>query len=482
MEITRKNTGELTGTLIIKIEEKDYEVEVTKSLKKIKQKAQLKGFRPGKAPLGLIKKFHGKQVIVEEVNKILGTKIDDYIKEENMKLFGDLLPNKTEDTSFDVKNSKDFKFAFDFGLFPTLNIDLASHNIKLYNIAATNAEVDTEIEHYIKQNGSFIPDEVANRKSQLKVNLKEANKNDAEALISEEQLILIEFIKDKEIKKQFIGLKKGAKLTIDIKKAFTNETDLAALLKIEKEKLSEISENFEVEILEVEKFEIAELNQELFDKTFGKDVIKSEEELKLNFAKQIQEAYRTYSLNKFNVDAQEELMKTPKADLPTDFLLKWQEVENSKLAEPKTKEEIEAELPTFQKQLKWQIIKYHILEANKLKVSEEDEINANKKLTLNQFVQYGIPVNSVTDDMLTNIATESYSKLKDNEKAHVKEIAIEDKVFNFIYNNATVISEEVTMEEFKNLNEIDSKTEDKEEKNEEISIADLKIEDEKIEE
>jgi len=448
MEITRKETGDLMGVMTIKISENDYQEGVTKSLKKLRQQVQMKGFRPGKAPLGLIKKMHGNQVLIEEVNKVLGTKTEEYIREENLRLFGDLLP-RHEETSFDIAKSKDFTFAFDYGLFPEVDIDLAEQKFTSYKISVSEEEIDKEIENFRKQNGTFEEEEEAVEKSQLEIKLVETGKEGDEALKSEGK-ILVDMIQDEEIKKQFIGLKKEAKLTIDVKKAFTNEADLAGLLKIEKEKLAEINNDFEIEVVKIEKFVVAELNQELFDKAFGEGNVKSEEELRAKFKEEIAKAYEKYSKNRFNADAQKELMKI-ELKSPDEFITKWLLSKEEGKENAKTKEEVEKDLPQFKEELKWHSIKAYFLEKSGGEISREEEIEANKKLTLSQLSQYGLPTGSLNDELLTQIATESLDKLKENERYYVKEIAIEDKVFEYISANTEAIEKEVSMDEFQNL-------------------------------
>lgn len=451
MEITKNSTGDLTGTLIVKIGQDDYKKEVENTLRKLRQKAQIKGFRPGKAPMGLIKKFHEKQVIVEEVNELLGHKLDNYIKDEKLKIFGDLLPSQTEETSFDPQNSTDFTFAFDYGLFPNVEVDLEKLKLTSYNITVADAEIDKEVEHFKKQNGNFIEQEAATEESQLELSLVETEKSEEDRLNTFGK-ILVSMIQDEEIKKQFLGLKKDDKLTFDIKKAFTNEADLAGLLGVDKERLAELSSNFEAEVKKVEEYKPAEeLTQEVFDKAFGEGVIKSEEDLRNNFKEQLEKAYKSYSDNRFVQDAREKLMKEVEADFPDEFLVRWQLSTQKGEEKQKTEEEIKEELPKFKEELKWHVIKSQILDDSELKIEREDLIEANKKLTLNQFMQYGLPTNQLNDELITKIATESLDKLEGNQQHYVTEIAIEDKVFAHIKTKATLESKDISMDDFQGL-------------------------------
>ena len=88
----------------MKLEKADYQPQVDKSLKNIRQKAQVPGFRPGMVPMSLVKKMYGKSVIADEVNKLLSEKVYAYIKDNNINILGEPMPNeeKQPDIDFDT--------------------------------------------------------------------------------------------------------------------------------------------------------------------------------------------------------------------------------------------------------------------------------------------------------------------------------------------------------------------------------------------
>ena len=266
---------------------------------------------------------------------------------------------------------------------------------------------------------------------------------------------------DEKIKKQFINSKKDDIINFDIKKAFTNETDLAAMLNIKKEELADLAPNFQAKITKIEKFVPAEINQELFDKAFGEGKIKSKEEFNNKIKEQLTESYENVSTNRLKSDLKKIIMDSIEMQFPEDFIIRWQLSQNENAKDEKqikTKEQIEKELPSFKDELKWYSIKGKVMTDNEMKITKEDEINANKILTYSQFMNYGIPAANLTDELITNIATENLEKLNENDKYYIREIAMEEKVFDFLIKNISIETKNITFEEFQNLDKkIDTK-------------------------
>ena len=481
MEITKNKIDELNYTIIVNIKEADYQEAVADSLKKYRKQVQLKGFRPGKAPIGLMKKMYGKQVLIEEVNKLLSESVDNYIKKEKLDILGELLPSEKEKTSFNIDKDKDFTFAFDIGLLPEINFNLDDFSTLRYDIIVDDNMLNKEIEHIQKNYGKYVEEEKATEKSKLTIDIAEIDKENKiiEAGVSnKEQIILVEMIKDEEIKKQIIGAEKDAIFNIDLKKAFPNEADLSALLAIDKTKLSEIESKFQIKINNIEKHVQAEINQELFDNAFQDKNLKTEEEFKELVTSNLKKTLSEYSTGKLQTDIKEDLMKNINVDFPEEFIVKWQLSLNNKEKDEKkrqTKEQIEKNLPKYLEQMKWELIKRKIVRDNKLEITQENEIDANKKITINQFVNYGIPMQNLNDELITNIAKQNYEKLKDEEKYQIRELAMEDKVFSYLIENINSELKDISIDDFNKLFE-------KKEQENQIEVEKYEPKDEKIEE
>ena len=103
MNIVQESTGELTATLKVQVEPNDYQDKVNQELKNLQKKAQMPGFRPGKVPLGLVKKMYLKNIMAEQVNKILNSSLYEYIEKNKLNVLGNPLPNTENDDKIDFE-------------------------------------------------------------------------------------------------------------------------------------------------------------------------------------------------------------------------------------------------------------------------------------------------------------------------------------------------------------------------------------------
>ena len=494
MKITRNNIDELNATIKIEIEEVDYEENLNKKLKKYAKKVQLKGFRPGKVPVGIVKKMYGDNVKMEEVNKVLQKSISDYLADadKEINIFGDILPNEKEQPNINIKKDTNFVFAFDIGIIPKYEVNYEEMTVPKYNISIEQDIIDKQIESIKNQFGNFVDEENTSDKSKLTIDINELDKDGNilnEGIKREAQSILIDMVKDKEIKKQLIDTQKEEIHTINLKKAYPNEADLSGLLGIDKEKVKDLDSLFQIKINKIEKYVPGELNQELYDKAFGKDNVKTYEEFIEKVREQFQAAYSKNSDSQFNRDIQEKLLETVEIQFPDEFIQRWQNDKQrdvKDIKERKTKEKIKEEYPEYKQSLKWHHIKKYIIEKNKLEVTEDDILEANKQITISQFAQYGMPMESLTDEILTNIVKENMKKQKDNEKYYMTEYAADIKMLEFLKTKVIEEPKEVTIDEFQSIiNKINTKEEITEEKvleeqdTEKKDIEEIKIEEKK---
>jgi len=284
MNITRENINDLNAVIKLKVEKADYEGKVENTLKDYRKKANIKGFRPGMVPMGLIKKMYGKAVQVEEINKLVSESIYKYITDEKIEILGDPLPIADENERIDFDTMEEFTFSFEVGLSPAVEMNLSKKNqVTAYDIAIDEKMMNDYINNYARRYGDFSNAELSEDKDILKGKLEgiyENNEIPAEAVIADNTSLVINIIKDEEIKNSFIGKKADDTIDFDIRKAFPNDNEIAGLLRIEKEKLSNIPVNFRFTINEVSRFVPAEIGPELFNKVYGEGVINSEEEFR----------------------------------------------------------------------------------------------------------------------------------------------------------------------------------------------------------
>ena len=445
MNISRNNIDEVNAVLSLKIVPEDYEAKVEEVLKDYKKKVNLDGFRPGKVPFGLVKKMYRKSVLVEEVNKIISESLSKYFVDENLRVLGDPMPSEEGNNPIDWDLQTEFDFSFEIGIAPEFKVDLTKSNkVPSYMIKIDKKIRDTYIESYTRKFGSYkIVDKIEKGEELVKGNIKELREG---GVVAEDASCSLGVIKDEEIKKSFIGVSSGSKISFDLKKAYPNDTELSSILKVDKEKLSEVQNDFEFEIKEISLFMNAELNQELFDNAFGKDKIKSLDEFKLEIDKEIQKNLEKESEIRFAVDAKEMLVNKLKLTLPVEFLNKWL----IKANEGKfTKEEIDKDFDLFRDDLEWQLIREEIVKEQDLKVSEEEILAYAKEVTLMQFNQYGLA--NIPDDQLEHYAKELLGRNEERKKLSDK--LYEDKIMDYLKTVVKMESKKISADDFNKLYE-----------------------------
>jgi trigger factor len=449
MNIKKDSIDELNAVLTIKIEKPDYEERVNNILKDYRRKAKFDGFRPGKVPQGLVNKMYRKPVLAEEINKVLAESLSKYLVDEKLNILGEPLPNEAKPVKIDWDNDAEFEFVFDIGLAPDLDITVSDKDkITYYEIKVDEEELNKQVDRIASRYGTFKDAEEVSDIEMIKADLIELDEsgNPVENGIHvEEGTISLEFVKDEKIRKKFKGLKPGNELVIDVKKTFENETDLAALLKIDKEKLQSIHPDFKLVLKSVSRFEKAEINQELFDKAYGKDTVKSEEEFRIKVEEELKAAFERNSDYKFRLDSRTFYLDRFKQNLPGDFLKRWLFHSNEGKV---TMEQIEKDFEHFTEDLKWQLVKGKITRDNELRTNEEELLNHVKEAMRQQFIQY-YGIAEVPGDLLDKYAKESLNR--EDERNRYVESLNENKIFEFMKKTVKLDTKEITLEKFNKL-------------------------------
>jgi trigger factor len=452
MNITKTEKDELNAVISLKITAEDYEAKVNEELKEYRKKAQIKGFRPGKAPMGLIKKMVGNQVLMQEVDKLVSESLTHYLADEKLSILGQPLPSDDQ-RPVDIVNETEHEFLFDIALAPEVKLEINDKiSVPFYTINIDQKLIDEEIDRHTKQFAQAEQSDEVGDTSYLKGNViqvdKKGNKIE-DGIFSEDTMVATDIIKDEDEKKKFVGTKKDEVINFDIKKAFPNNTEIAGILKIDKEEVDSIEPHFQFVISEITNYTPAEINQELFDKVYGKDTVKSEEEYKEKIKEQFTKVYEDESNYRFGIDAKEVLLEKANLAMPEEFLKRWLKATDR---EGKINDELlEKEYPLFENDTKWQIFKGHIAKEQDLKVSEDDLRNESKKFTEAQFIQYGLPLNSLSEEQLSSFIDKNLEKEEDRNR--FAERAIEQKVIDFIKQNVKLKEKNISLDDFKKLYE-----------------------------
>ncbi len=447
MNIERQNIDEVNVVLTINIAKSDYQDKMAQTLKDYRKKANVPGFRPGMVPTSLLKKMYGKAILVDEVNKAVSDGLYNYIKDNKMEVLGEPLPSKDQPEN-DFSDENDYTFKFDVALAPEFNISLtAKDKMKFYEITPDEKMIEGQIKSYTGRFGTYEQVDVVEADDMVKGNIVEmSGKKEKEDGVKVENAVLTAaYMKDEKIKKQFIGAKKGDSIVFNPSKAYDgNEAELASLLRIKKEDVNGFSSDVKITIEGITRYKEAEINQELFDKAFGKDAVKSEEEFKAKITDGLKENLAVESQFKFADDVKALIAKKmDKLTFPVDFLKRWVLETNEKM----TAEELDKNFDQMLSDLKWQLAKDKIAKENEVKIEQADIENYAKKVAKMQFAQYGMM--NTPEDILEN-----YSKdmLKNKDTAHnIFERVSEEKVIEAVKNKVAVENKSVTIEEFNKL-------------------------------
>ena len=448
MNITRENTDNVNAVVKITIEKPDYEPKVEEKLKEYRQKADMPGFRPGKAPLGLVKKRFGKSLLIDEVNTLLSQKLTGYLMEEKLQILGEPLPNEEQQKPIDWDKDENFEFVFDLALAPEVEVPLEEKDkINYYKIKVSDEMIDQQVDMITSQMGENKDVEEVKEKGLVRgdfVQLDEEGNELEEGIRPEGVLLAIDLIKDKDIQQEFIGKKKGDIVIFDPVKAYEDVHEVQHMLNISHEQAHELNSKFKFTINEPLEFEKAELNEELYKKIYGEDTeVKTEEDLRKRLAEELAANLVHSSEQRFAMDARDTLIEKVNPELPEAFLKRWLRVANKDV----TEEQIENDFDGFLKDLKWQLIKDKLIKENELKVEEEEAFDFAKQLAQAQYAQYGIP--NVPEDQLESFAKMILEKQEEKERLYNK--LLEDKVVAVVKDKVSLDEKEVTQEEFTEL-------------------------------
>lgn len=448
MNITRENIDNVNAVIKISIEKPDYEPKVEQKLKEYRQKADMPGFRPGKAPLGLIKKRFGKSLLIDEVNTLLSQKLTGYLMEEKLQILGEPLANEEQQKPIDWDKDENFEFVFDIALSPEIEVSLSEKDkIDYHKIKVSDEMIDEQVNMITSQMGQNKEVDKVIEKGLVRgdfVQLDDEGNEIEDGIQPEGVLLAIDLIKDKDIQKKFIGKKKGDTIVFDPVKAYEDVHEVQHMLNISHEQAHDLNSEFKFTINEALEFEKAEMNEELYKKIYGEDTdIKTEEDLRRRLAEELASNLVHSSEQRFAMDTRDTLVEKINPELPEAFLKRWLRVANKDV----TEEQIEKDFDGFLKDLKWQLIKDKIIKENELKVEEEEAFDFAKELAQAQYAQYGIP--NVPENQLESFAKMILDKQEEKERVYNK--LLEDKVVGVVKDKMSVKEKEVTQEEFTEL-------------------------------
>ena len=433
MKISLNKKNKLTGIITIEINKDDYEQNVNDVLKRYSKTAKIPGFRKGFVPIGLVKKQYGNAVKVDEINKLLDSSLKKYIQDEKLDILGGPLPHMDNDINWD---SEIINFDFEIGYTPEFKINLKPKKpILKYEVKADKKMVDGQIKNIQSQYGKLISKPKVENNSEIT-----ANFNCATDEINNSSMFKTESLKPSFLKR-IKGLKVGNELTEIGSKIFKENYELSRNLMIELEKAKKFKSEVSIKIEEINEREMADLDQDLFDKVFGKNSVKSVTEMKNKLSEDFVKQFQNQVDQKLMNDTVEYLIESTKINLPSEFLIKWMKLSSeNKISIDEAKSEYEKS----EKGMKYQLIESKIIIDNDLQVNFEDLKSFTTDLIKNQMLQYGqaIPDEKEVDGIVARVMSN-----KDEIKRLTEQLT-STRILNFFKDNFNYKTKKVSYDEY----------------------------------
>ena len=433
MKISINKLNTVSGIISVQIEKKDYEGKVIEVLKNYSKTAKIPGFRKGFVPMGLIKKQYGNAVKVDEINKLLDSSLKKYINENKLDILGGPIPKTDNEIDWD---SELINFDFEIGYSPEFKINFkAKKPIIKFEVKADKKMIDNQLKNIQSRYGKLVSKIKIDKTSEITALFKSEDD-----IINNSSMFKIETLKPSFAKK-LIGLKVGDVVSQNASKIFREEQDLSRNIKIELSKAKEYKNNLVITIEEINERELADLNQELFDKVFGKNSVKSIAEMKSKLGDDFVKQFQTQVDQKLMNDTIEYLIDSTKVNLPSDFLIKWMKLNSEKKI---SIDEAKIEYEKSEKGMKYQLIESKIIIDNNLQVNFEDLKAFTTDLIKNQMKQYGqvIPEDKELDEIIARVMSN-----KDEIKRLTEQLTSK-RMLDFFKENFNYKIKKVTYDEY----------------------------------
>ena len=442
MEITLNKKNNTEGLIKIKLTEGDYQPKVEEKIKDYARKANIKGFRAGKVPSGVVRKMYGKSILVDEINHMLSHKLTDYIKDNNIKILGEPLPNLESASAINWDTQKDFEFEYQIGMVDDFKYDVSSKvKVKSYPIEIDDKTIAETISDLKKRFGKVSYPETSEAEDNLFGELR-ATEGDWK---KEAAFIPVEKV-DKKEQKKFVGLKKEEEVEFDLKKAFTDDSTVATILGVSADEAKAAKGKYIFKVNTISRVEPAAVNEELFDRVFGPGVVKTEDEFLNKVKETVKENYNRESDHFLEHNIEDYFIENTKIELPDAFLKSW--LKASSKGEV-TDSVLDNEFGAYSRSIKWDLVKNRIADDNQIKVDANDVKQKAKELIIGQFGgqgfadQLGDKLDAIADNYLSNENGQNFMKLYNQLR--------NERILKFIKENITVQEKKVSVDEFKKI-------------------------------
>lgn len=440
MKVTQKQAEDLTLMVSLTIGNDDYAPKIKKILGDYRRNADIKGFRKGMAPMSMIEKMHGQSAMVDAVNNLISDGLNNFINDNKLNIIGEPLANETEQKPVSWKAGEDMEFIFDIALAPKVELNLSAEDkIVYYEAELSKDEIAKYKSNVLRQFGQLgVVDAIGEEEDFIIADLIQGETR------VEGTYVALRSIEDKKIKKQFMGKKAGDEFDVDVNKAFVNEADRAALLKVTKEELASVEPMWKIVVKEVKRFIEPEINQELFNKMFGEGVVNTIEEFEAKIVERMRSEYAQESDYRFMLDARDYLIEKAAIAVPEKFLKRWLFTANEGKF---TMDEIEKDFGLFLKDFRWQMIRQYFVKEQKLETKREELVAQAKNIAAYQFAMYGLP--NVPEEQLNQYADSLLSNEKEGRRIFDK--VEEDKVIGYVRSIVKLDKKSVSVDKLREM-------------------------------
>ena len=440
MDITLDKKDSNVASIKIKLNEADYQSKVAEKIKDYSKKANINGFRPGKVPTGVIKKMYGKSILVEEINQLVAHSLQDYIRDNEIRILGEPLPNQQQIETVDWDNQVDFEFEYNVGLVEDFKVELSDKvKVKSYKIDVNEEVINDSLDNVREQFGQMTNPEVSEEGDLLYGTFKQVNGDiEHDTTFDPSELT-------KKDAKAFVGKKSGDEIEVDLVKLYKDEAKRAAQIGKTADEIADLDGAFVFTVKNVNRKEKAEINQELFDRTFGPGVVSTEEEFMNKIKETISDNYERETDAWLEKTIQEELIQGTGISLPDEFLKEWLKLS----AEGKvTDEDLEKEYHLYADQLRWNLITGELAKENEIRPEHEEILEQTKEMIAAQFGgsglgQFADQMDSFVDNYLQGENGQNYSKMAEQVQGK--------KVMDHIKGKIQIKEETVSLDKFKEI-------------------------------
>lgn len=448
MNVVCENVDALNAVLKVEVAAVDYQEKYDKTLVDYRKKANIPGFRSGKTPMSFIKKQYGKAVLAEELNRLVNDQVYKYVSENNLQILGSPIPKEDEALIGNWDNPGNFVFTYEIGYAPSFDVELSSKDSFEYvKVNIDDKLIDEEVDNMRRRYGRLVPTDTITGNEIVSVNVIELdeNNNEREGGISKNSSFSAEIVSDEDTLNTLKAAVVGDLLNLDLTNLTKDSKDLAAMLGLEIAGLDGQSTMFQVEILEIRKMELADMNLDFFEKIYGPDTVSSEEEMRTKIKTDLENIFRRNEEVVFMNSVYDHLMETINPEFPVAFLKRWLKISSEKNF---SDEEWDAEMHNYIKSLKYRLIQNRLFAANNVEVTYNDIVNHAKTLLLENYSRYGIPADSIPEEEVMKAVM---NILKDEQQrneiqSQLTELKFQQIILGIVSKNEKLVSYEEFIE------------------------------------